>query len=73
MGWVLLRLGRPAEALPYLERALALQNDPEIAAHLGEVLWALGRKEDARAAWLEALVEFPGSSILLDTMGRLDP
>jgi tetratricopeptide (TPR) repeat protein len=73
MGWVLYRLGRPEQALPYLERALMLQNDPEIAAHLGEVLWALGRKDDARAAWLEALVEFPGSSILLDTMGRLDP
>ena len=73
MGWVLYRLGRPAEALAYLESALLRQNDPEIAAHLGEVLWALGRKEDARAAWLEALVEFPGSSILLDTMGRLDP
>jgi tetratricopeptide (TPR) repeat protein len=73
MGWVLYRLGRPAEALPYLERALALQSDAEIAAHLGEVLWALGRKDEARAAWLGALVEFPGSSILLDTMGRLDP
>ncbi|NHA15015.1 tetratricopeptide repeat protein [Thioalkalivibrio sp. XN279] len=73
MGWVLFRLGRPVDSLPYLERALTLQNDPEIAAHLGEVLWTLGRKEDARATWLEALVEFPGSRILLDTMGRLDP
>ena len=73
MGWVLYRLGRPEHALPYLERALMLQNDPEIAAHLGEVLWVLGRTDDARTTWLEALVEFPGSSILLDTMGRLDP
>lgn len=73
MGWVLYRQGRPAEGLPYLERALALQPDAEIAAHLGEVLWALGRKEEARAAWTEALAAFPESGILLDTMGRLDP
>lgn len=73
MGWVLFRLGRPQEALPYLERSLALYSDPEVAAHLGEVLWSLGRIDEAREVWLEAIVEFPGSAILLETMGRLDP
>ena len=73
MGWVLFRLGRPQEALPYLEQAWARQRDPEIAAHLGEVRWSLGRIDAARDIWLEAIVEFPGSQILLDTMGRLDP
>mgnify|MGYP001402750954 CR=1 FL=1 len=73
MGWVLFRLGRAAEALPYLEAALVRQHDPEIAAHLGEVLWSLGRVEEAREVWADALGEFPGSGILLDTMGRLDP
>jgi tetratricopeptide (TPR) repeat protein len=73
MGWVLFRLGRPEEALPYVESAWALQKDEEIAAHLGEVLWGLGRIDEARSVWLEAIIEFPGSQVLLDTMGRLDP
>ena len=73
MGWVLFRLGRPEDALPYIESAWALQKDEEIAAHLGEVLWALGRIDEARNVWLEAIIEFPGSQVLLDTMGRLDP
>lgn len=73
MGWVLFRLGRPAEGLPYIQRSWELQRDPEIAAHLGELLWSLGRIDEARDIWLEAIVEFPDSRILLDTMGRLDP
>jgi tetratricopeptide (TPR) repeat protein len=47
-GWVLYRLGRNAEALVQLRRAFSLQKDPEIAAHLGEVLWASGDKDEAR-------------------------
>jgi tetratricopeptide (TPR) repeat protein len=73
MAWVLFKLGRSGEALPYAERSWALQVDPEIAAHLGEILWALGRQDEARDIWLAAIVEFPGSEILLSTMGRLDP
>jgi len=51
-GWVLYRLGRHDEALVELRRAFALQKDPEIAAHLGEVLWMTGKKEEARK-WFE--------------------
>jgi predicted Zn-dependent protease len=47
-GWVLYRLGRSEEALVELRRAFAMQKDPEIAAHLGEVLWLTGHKEEAR-------------------------
>jgi tetratricopeptide (TPR) repeat protein len=47
-GWVLYRLGRHQEAQVELRRAYALRKDPEIAAHLGEVLWVMGRKEEAR-------------------------
>lgn len=47
-GWVLYRLGRPGEAIVQLRRALAMQKDPEIAAHLGEVLWVMGDKDQAR-------------------------
>ncbi len=73
MGWVLYRLRKPEDGLYYIQRAWELERDPEIAAHLGELLWALGRQDEARAIWLEAIVEFPGSQILLDTMERLDP
>lgn len=73
MGWVLYRLGRPDEGLPYIERAWEIQPDAEIAAHLGELLWNLGRIDAAREVWLQAIVEWPGSTVLLETMGRLDP
>lgn len=73
MGWVLYRQGRPDEALPYIEQSWEMYRDAEIAAHLGEVLWSLGRIDEARTIWLEAIVEWPGNPILLATMGRLDP
>jgi tetratricopeptide (TPR) repeat protein len=53
-GWVLYRLGRHDEALVELRRAFALQKDPEIASHLGEVLWVIGRKDEARRYFDEA-------------------
>ncbi|KAF1691051.1 hypothetical protein CSC64_10665 [Pseudoxanthomonas koreensis] len=46
-GWVLYRLGRSEEALVELRRAWGLLKDPEIGAHLGEVLWGLGRRDEA--------------------------
>lgn len=48
MGWVYYRQGQPEEALPWLESAYARMPDQEIAAHLAEVLHALGRSEEAR-------------------------
>ena len=53
-GWVLYRLGRTKEALPELRRAYSMQKDPEIASHLGEVLWMLGQKDEARRYFDEA-------------------
>lgn len=53
-GWVLYRLGRPEEALGELRRAFALQKDAEIGAHLGEVLWVLGKREEARKYFEQA-------------------
>ncbi len=71
MGWVLFRQGEPEEALPHLERAWEMIRDPEVAAHLGETLWALGRREAARGILQEAYDEFPGSEPLRDTLQRL--
>ncbi|KGM50781.1 membrane protein [Lysobacter concretionis Ko07 = DSM 16239] len=53
-GWVLYRLGRNEEALGELRQAFALQKDAEIAAHLGEVLWVLGKRDEARKYFEEA-------------------
>ena len=53
-GWVLYRLGRNEEALVELRRAFSLQKDPEIASHLGELLWVMGRKDEARKYFDEA-------------------
>lgn len=53
-GWVLYRLRRLEEALVELRRAYTLQKDPEIGAHLGEVLWVMGRRDEARRYFEEA-------------------
>ena len=53
MGWIAYRLNRLAESEEYLRRAWALDRNPEIAAHLGEVLWARGKPEAAMAIWNE--------------------
>jgi tetratricopeptide (TPR) repeat protein len=73
MGWVLYRLGRLEEAVTWLEKARALRNDPEVAAHLGEVLWVLGRRDDARQVWNTALEQHPKDSRILDAIERLAP
>ncbi len=73
MGWVLYRLGRLEEAVDYLEKARELRNDPEVAAHLGEVLWVLGDRDAARTVWESALRDTPNDRKLLDVIERLAP
>ncbi|PZP64805.1 MAG: hypothetical protein DI596_01085, partial [Azospira oryzae] len=70
MGWVEYRLGRTQQGLDYLQRAYSLRPDPEIAAHLGEVLWVLGRREEARKVWDSALSEHPDNKVLLDVVRK---
>ena len=70
MGWVLYRKGRPERAEDYLRRALAQGFDAEIAAHLGEVLWSLGRQDEAREVWGHALDEAPEHDYLLRVLSR---
>lgn len=73
MGWVLYRIGRYQEAVDHLTRALAGSDepDPEIAAHLGEVLWVMGRHAAARDVWETALKSTPGDERILEAMRRL--
>lgn len=73
-GWVLYRLGRGDEALPYLRRAWMLMKDPEVAAHLGEVLWMQGHKDEARKYLEDAMKLDPDNRSLkrvLDRTGAL--
>jgi len=73
MGWALFRLGRLDEAETYLKRALAERPDAEIAAHLGEVLWAKGDRDSARALWKAQLDANPDNVVLKETVKRLAP
>ena len=73
MGWVQYRRGRLTDALTYLERAHALMPDPEVSAHLGEVLWVQGDREAAGQIWNQALQEHPDSPELNKTMLRFNP
>ncbi|MGH8032284.1 MAG: tetratricopeptide repeat protein, partial [Luteimonas sp.] len=69
-GWVLYRLGRNADALVELRRAFALQKDAEIAAHLGEVLWVSGNKDEARKYFDEARKLDPDSRTLQRALAK---
>jgi len=73
MGWILYRMGRLSDAIVYLRKAMQLRPDPEIAAHLGEVLWITGDKEGAKAVWDTALQATPEDSQLLDVIRRFNP
>jgi tetratricopeptide (TPR) repeat protein len=70
MGWVEYRLGRFAEARRLLEQAWARRQDPEIAAHLGEVLWVSGEREAALKAWRQGLRLGQDNQTLTDTLKR---
>lgn len=71
LGWVNYRLGNLSEAETYLRKALERFPDHEVAAHLGEVLWAQGKQSEARKVWATALQSQPDSAVLRDTMLRL--
>lgn len=71
LAWVEFRLGNSAEALRLLSDAFKARPDAEIAAHLGEVLWTIGQREQATAIWNEGKALNPNNETLLETMRRL--
>ena len=71
LAWVEYRSGNHAEALRILKKAFADKPDAEIAAHLGEVLWTLGRKDEAVAVWREGMGLNADNETLLETVRRL--
>jgi tetratricopeptide (TPR) repeat protein len=71
LGWVEYRLGNREEALRLLRRAWDARPDPEIGAHLGEVLWSLGRKDEARGVWRDSRRRDAANEVLRETLARL--
>jgi tetratricopeptide (TPR) repeat protein len=72
MGWVQFRMGNLKEAEALLRRAYALRSDPEIAVHLGEVLFAQGDTSGAQKMWQEAHSKDPKNDALKSTLARLN-
>ncbi|AOY91860.1 hypothetical protein BKK79_08660 [Cupriavidus sp. USMAA2-4] len=70
LGWVKFRLGQLQPAAELLRNAYAKAPEAEIGAHLGEVLWQLGQREEARQMWAEAAKTEPDNEVLIDTLRR---
>jgi tetratricopeptide (TPR) repeat protein len=71
LGWVEFRLGNNAEAVKIFEAAYKAKPDAEIAAHFGEVLWAMGQRDRAISIWKEGRLLNPENETLLETLKRL--
>ncbi len=67
MGWVLYKQGKATEALSHLQRAFKIDQDPEITAHYGEVLWVLNQQEQAKNIWSKGLIDHPEHELLKAT------
>jgi tetratricopeptide (TPR) repeat protein len=73
LGWVLFRMGRTDEALVQLRRAFTLRPEAEVGAHLGEVLLAAGKRDEALKLWSGLIKESPDNDTLRDAVKRLAP
>jgi len=71
LGWVEFRLGNHEEALKLLRQAYRSRPDTEIGAHLGEVLWTTGQRDEARRIWLESRGRDEANEVLRETLARL--
>ena len=72
LGWVHYRLGNLKQAADILRKAYDIQADPEIAAHLGEVLYKQGLTVEAKKIWSDALIAFPENEVLLNTRKKFN-
>lgn len=71
LGWVEYRMGNLAEARKWLQQAFEKRSDAEIAAHLGEVLWKSGERDQALGVWRKGLEIGPDNETLRETLKRL--
>jgi outer membrane biogenesis lipoprotein LolB len=73
LGWVNFRLGKNSLALEQLQQAYEIKPEADIAAHIGEVLWAMNRKSEAEAIWRQGQKLDANNPVLLETLKRLKP
>ena len=73
LGWLKYRMGDNKTALALLKKAYILFQDQEIAAHLGELLWVMGNKGEAKTIWKNGLKSTPDSRVIQETIERLVP
>ena len=73
VGWGHYRLGNLDKSLEFLRKAFAANPDPEIAAHLGEVLWVKGSRDEARQVWSGSIKQHPQSEVLQAVMKKFQP
>lgn len=73
LGWAQYKLGQFEEALKNLRRAFEVFPDHEVASHVGEVLWVMGRKDEATQVWEEALDARPNSELIQEVIERFRP
>jgi len=73
LGWVYYRMGNLELAEKYLRQAIAVQSDAEFNAHLGEVLWQQGKKNEAREIWEKAKQQDADNKVLNETLKRFKP
>ena len=73
VGWGYYRLGNLPKSVEFLRRAYTANSDPEIAAHLGEVLWMQGNKEEATRIWQQALKEHADNAVLVAVVKKFLP
>ena len=68
LGWVYYRLGQLDKAEQVLKQAVAIREEPEFLAHLGEVLWQQDQKNEAKKVWLRGLKQDSANELILKTM-----
>lgn len=71
MGWVLFRQGQAGKAVELLRQAYEARPDTEIGVHLGEVLWSLGQRDEARRIWRASRDRDAQNKLLRDTLARI--
>lgn len=70
MGWGYYRLGDLVKSVAFLRRAYSINPDPEIAAHLGEVLWVQGNKDEATKILRQAIKDHPDNTVLIGAVKK---
>jgi len=71
LGWAYFKLGKKKQAELLLKEAYKQYPDPEVAAHLIELLWSQGRTLEARDLIAAEWQSSPQNQYLLDTANRL--